>query len=180
MENSNRILDLDLIAVQDRPSEFQVREIAGTLLFRRTRKGLKVLLVHQIGDKKRRWSIPKGRVDQGESPEQTARRETREETGVDAGILRAVGCVLAQNKKKLLHCFVGQAPSHARLTKQTKQSWEIDRVKFVKVDVALKLVPQEQRWFLELALSSVTLIESPRAIDSTKQEQICPLRLVQE
>ncbi len=34
------------------------------------------------------WTFPKGRPDTGESPEQTALREVREETGYDAQIIR--------------------------------------------------------------------------------------------
>lgn len=33
------------------------------------------------------WTFPKGRADPGESPEQTALREVKEETGVDAIII---------------------------------------------------------------------------------------------
>lgn len=35
---------------------------------------------------KRRWQLPKGIVDEGEKPEDTAVREVREEAGVDARI----------------------------------------------------------------------------------------------
>jgi len=33
------------------------------------------------------WTFPKGRMDPGEAPEQTALREVKEETGVDATII---------------------------------------------------------------------------------------------
>ena len=67
-----------------------MKESAGTLLYRRGAGGaLEVLLVHASGNYNRKapWGIPKGLVDPGETPEQTARRETLEETGVVAGAL---------------------------------------------------------------------------------------------
>ena len=67
-----------------------MKQSAGTLLYRQGAEGLEVLLVHPSGPYNRRapWGIPKGEPDEGETDlEKTARRETREETGVEAGAL---------------------------------------------------------------------------------------------
>src|SRR5215831_4693917 len=45
----------------------------------------KILIVHR--PKYDDWSFPKGKADPGESIEQTALREVREETGIDARII---------------------------------------------------------------------------------------------
>jgi 8-oxo-dGTP pyrophosphatase MutT (NUDIX family) len=37
------------------------------------------------------WALPKGHVDPGESPEQTAAREVREETGLEATLIASLG-----------------------------------------------------------------------------------------
>ncbi len=41
--------------------------------------------------KKTIWALPKGLVDEGERPEQTALREVREETGVEATLVGKLG-----------------------------------------------------------------------------------------
>jgi 8-oxo-dGTP pyrophosphatase MutT (NUDIX family) len=46
----------------------------------------RILLIATAGG--RRWQLPKGHVEEGEAPEQTAIREVREETGV-TGVVRA-------------------------------------------------------------------------------------------
>jgi predicted NUDIX family NTP pyrophosphohydrolase len=62
---------------------------AGLLLFRRGARGLDVFLAHPGGPfwaqrDAGAWTIPKGVVDEGEDPLDAARREFREETGLDA------------------------------------------------------------------------------------------------
>jgi 8-oxo-dGTP pyrophosphatase MutT (NUDIX family) len=53
---------------------------AGGVAFRRRRSKVEVVLI-SVGDEGR-WQLPKGLVGRGESPEQAALREVREETGL--------------------------------------------------------------------------------------------------
>ncbi len=48
-------------------------------------RGSEVLLISTLGG--RRWQLPKGHLEPGETPEQAAVREVREETGVTGRIL---------------------------------------------------------------------------------------------
>lgn len=57
-----------------------VREpTAGGIIFRHGEKGVEILLFQ---DAKDRWSIPKGHIEEGETAQQTARREIGEEVGL--------------------------------------------------------------------------------------------------
>jgi len=69
-----------------------VREpTAGGIIFRRNKEtdALEILLIQ---DAKDRWTIPKGHIEQGETAQQTARREIGEEVGLfDIEILGWLG-----------------------------------------------------------------------------------------
>jgi 8-oxo-dGTP pyrophosphatase MutT (NUDIX family) len=61
----------------DRPREEQVAALIGRV----DRRGRML------------WSLPKGHIEQGETPEQTAIREVAEETGIRGHVLAALGSI---------------------------------------------------------------------------------------
>jgi predicted NUDIX family NTP pyrophosphohydrolase len=125
-----------------------MKESAGTLLYRRGGGGLEVLLVHASGNYNRKapWGIPKGLIDPGESPEQTARRETREETGVEAGALSDLSSIVYKKSRKRVHAFAGEAPAGAE---PRVASWEIDQAEFLPLEEARRRIHPDQAPLLD-------------------------------
>jgi predicted NUDIX family NTP pyrophosphohydrolase len=133
-----------------------MKQSAGTLLYRSGSEGLEVLLVHPSGWYNRRapWSIPKGIPDADEDLEPTARRETREETGVELdGPLVSLGSMVYKKSHKEVHCFAGPAPAGAA---PTCASWEIDQACFVSLPRARELLHPEQTVFLDRLVDAIT------------------------
>lgn len=72
-----------------KPATIKALKSAGGVVFRRTGSGIEVALIATKG--KSVWTLPKGLIDPGEQPEQTAVREIREETGLIGRILAPLG-----------------------------------------------------------------------------------------
>jgi predicted NUDIX family NTP pyrophosphohydrolase len=135
-----------------------MKQSAGTLLYRTGPAGLEVLLVHPSGNYNRHkpWSIPKGEPDPDETDLQvTARRETREEAGVEAGDLVALGHIVYTKSKKHVHCFAGPAPVDAN---PHPASWEVDRVEFVPLDEARQRIHPDQAAFLDRLFALLNVV----------------------
>jgi predicted NUDIX family NTP pyrophosphohydrolase len=130
---------------------------AGLLLYRVEQDCLSVLLVHPSGayNRKAPWSIPKGLVDPHESREQTARRETMEETGVTAGALTDIGTIDYTRSRKTIAAFAGPLPDDAA---PRCNSWEVDRAELLPLEQAREVLHPEQRPFLDRL---VALLNAP-------------------
>jgi predicted NUDIX family NTP pyrophosphohydrolase len=124
-------------------------------LYRNGPKGIEVLLVHASGNYNRRapWSIPKGEPAEDDDLKATARRETLEETGVNAGPLISLGHIQYQKSRKRVHCFTGPAPEDAA---PHCASWEVDQARFVPIDEARELLHPDQRVFIDRLIQSLT------------------------
>lgn len=122
---------------------------SGTLLYRYVGETIEVLLVHPAGNYNRRapWGIPKGAPDPDETMEDTARRETREETGLDyTAPLVDLGYVDYTRSKKRVHGFAGRAPDGAS---PRCASWEVDKVEFIEITRARRIIHPDQAALLD-------------------------------
>ena len=103
--------------------------------------GTKGLLIGRIDLKdqsreKLLWSLPKGHIEAGESPEQAAIREVREETGIESEIQKSLGVIdfwfMAGGKRihKTVHHFVFKEKG-GRISPQVS---EVDDVRWFPLD----------------------------------------------
>jgi 8-oxo-dGTP pyrophosphatase MutT (NUDIX family) len=88
---------------------------AGGIVFRRSAEGTKYLLIRDSYDN---WGFPKGHLEDGESPAETALRETAEETGLCHLVLQGPIRVIdwhfrfrGRHIHKYCHFFLLESPS---------------------------------------------------------------------
>ena len=140
---------------------------AGLVLFRRGDRGLEIFLAHPGGPlwKSRdvgAWTIPKGLIDEGEDPLAAARREFREETGIDAsGPFLPLGTI-RQKAGKVVHgwAWEGDADAAATTSNSARMEWprksghwvsypEIDRCEWFPAAVARDKMNPAQAGFID-------------------------------
>jgi 8-oxo-dGTP pyrophosphatase MutT (NUDIX family) len=104
----------------------------------RDERAPRVLLVHR--PKYDDWSFPKGKVDPGETIEAAALREVKEETGLRCRIIRGLGAVRYQYRRrggperpKVVHYFLMAATGG----KIRVNMHEIDEARWCDADDAL-------------------------------------------
>src|SRR4051812_175935 len=148
-------------------SEARAKLSSGTVLYRFVEGSIEVLLVHPSGNYNRRapWGIPKGAPDPGESLEDTARRETREETGlVVDGPLVDLGFVDYTRSKKRVHAFAAQAPDGAV---PRCASWEVDKTEFIEITRARRVIHPDQAALLDRLQRHLGLSAEPASAEKT-------------
>lgn len=113
---------------------------AGGVVHRSEADRLEILLVHRRAP--RLWALPKGTPDAGETIEETALRETREETGLHVVIerpLRSITYFFVRGSTrfhKTVHFFL-MRPVGGHVS---EHDHEFDEVRWLQVDEALELM----------------------------------------
>lgn len=73
--------------VNERPETLE-QTSAGGVAYRETGGGLEVAVI--LTNPENRWQLPKGMIDAGETPEIAARREIREEAGIETKLVAPI------------------------------------------------------------------------------------------
>lgn len=113
------------------------------------------LVVHPSGwyNAKRPYSIPKGLVEENESHEQAALRETREETGLACRIVAPLGEIDYRKSRKTVVGFLAEPVTPPASTTIESTDWEIDRAEFLPPEEARAKLHPDQRAFIDRALA---------------------------
>jgi len=123
-----------------RPSRVRTATAAGGVVVRGSGDDLEVVLAGRESD--RTWVFPKGTPDRGETIEETALREVREETGLDVSIVRPIGvldywfAVPGERVHKFVHFFLMKQQGGDT----SRHDHEYDEVRWVPVSEARRLL----------------------------------------
>lgn len=135
---------------------------AGGIIWRYDADGkLKVLLVHRA--KHRDISIPKGKVDPGETLAETAVRELREETGLMVSLGVPLGIAryhMPSHRQKIVHYWAAHASDNALRTSSFKANKEISKIEWLSLKKARKALSYPVD--VEILDNFIALFESGR------------------
>jgi 8-oxo-dGTP pyrophosphatase MutT (NUDIX family) len=123
---------------------------AGGVLVRTIRGRPKLAAIRPRG-KDRIWALPKGHIDEGESPAETAMREVLEETGVEGRLVEKLGDV------RYVYTASWEGGSGERIFKVVSFFLlQAGRGRIGEIDEAMQVEVAEARW--------LPLDEAPRLL----------------
>ena len=117
---------------------------AGGVAFRKQDEQVEVALISVGGDN--RWQLPKGLVDKGESTEDAALREVREEAGIDTEIVTRIDKVeywyfwKEDGQRIRYHKFVYFYLLRYKSGNVRDHDHEVNDARWVNIDDAIKML----------------------------------------
>jgi len=113
----------------------------GGVIYRRSHGNLEFLLIRHVNSG--HWSFPKGHVEDGETEEETALREIKEETGLDVILDTSFREIVSYSPKKDTMKDVVYFIGTARSSELKLQKEEVSEAKWVDFGHAASLLTYE-------------------------------------
>jgi 8-oxo-dGTP pyrophosphatase MutT (NUDIX family) len=114
----------------------------GAVVYRFEGERLKILMLrHRRGG---HWSFPKGHVEEGETEEETALREIKEETGLDVVLHEGFKNIIEYYPKPGVRKKVIYFLAYSKETNFVRQEEEISELKWLNWDEAFKWSHQKR------------------------------------
>lgn len=99
-----------------------------------------------IKDSYNRWALPKGHMEEGETKEETAKREIKEETGLknlkvekEIDLIRYFFRLKGELINKVVYFYLVRADKKEKF----KKSWEVKDAKWLEIDSAIGEISYE-------------------------------------
>lgn len=124
------------------PTKTQVS--SGGVVFRKRGNKIDVAII-SVGNK-RRWQLPKGTINNGESPESAAMREAREETGIDTEMVGPIDKIEYwyysgnSNKRVRFHKFVHFYLLRYKSGDLSDHDQEVNEARWVEINKAYSML----------------------------------------
>ena len=118
---------------------------AGAVCWREVKDKIKVLLVHR--EARADVSLPKGKLDPGETPPQTAVREIEEETGIRVALGVPLGTIeypLGGGREKIVYYWAAEVTDDALAATTFSPNQEIAALEWLTIDKARKVLTYER------------------------------------
>ncbi len=151
--------------VADRSERMQTVEqvSAGGVAFREIDGRIEIAII--LTNPERRWQLPKGMIDAGESAEQAAVREVREEAGIDTDLIAPLDkteywfSADRNGERARLHKFVHWFLMRYRSGNVEDHDDEVIEARWEAVETALEmLVFKNERDVVEKAVNTIALL----------------------
>ena len=139
------------------PDTSDYREAAGTIIM----EGDKVLLLRRSTKETSRhgmWELPGGKLEEGETAEEAAINEAKEETGLDVVIAKSAGKHVDHNMHKVYHGFIAEP---VNVNQEIKLSEEHDESLWVTLEEALAMEEGKLSHHARELFSKMTVMKNP-------------------
>jgi 8-oxo-dGTP pyrophosphatase MutT (NUDIX family) len=116
-------------------TDVNVIRAAGGVVFRESRSGeTEVAVIHRPAYDD--WTLPKGKIEPDETPEDAALREVREETGLRCELIRPLGCTAYVDRRgrDKVACYWVMEVRGGRF----RPGIEVDKLLWLPIDQAVK------------------------------------------